>query len=162
MKSLFIRTACIGLGIFLAQPLVAEEEKPYTITDGKVDINTYVGWKVFHMNCYSCHGVDATGSDVAPSLVDSLKDMNRNEFITKVLTRYRLTMGAGEFQDSTARREMMMAEVQKQERAEQGEIIMPAWSQSPYVKPHVEDLFAYLKARADGALGTGEPQKAEP
>lgn len=156
------RIVCLGLGLFLTQPLTADEEKPYTITDGKADINTYVGWKVFHMNCYSCHGVDAVGTDVAPSLVDSLKDMNRNEFITKVLTRYRLTMGAGEVHDSTARREMMMAEVQKHERAEQGDIIMPAWSQSPYVKPHVEDLFAYLKARADGALGTGEPQKAEP
>ena len=52
----------------------------------------------------------------------------------------------------------MMAEVMKYQRAEQGEIIMPAWSQSPYVQPHLEDIYAYLKARSDGVLGTGEPE----
>lgn len=152
------------LSLFI--PVVsADEALPYTIDDeGKVDMYTRVGWKVFHLNCYSCHGVDAVGTDVAPSLVEALKDMTKNEFITKVLTRYRITMGSGQVtgDDVTALREAMMAEVMKYERSEKGEIIMPAWSQSPYVQPHVEDLYAYLKARSDGALKPGEPVTFDP
>ncbi len=52
----------------------------------------------------------------------------------------------------------MMEEVLKHERAEQGEIVIPSWSTSPDVKPHIEDLYAYLKARADGVLEDGEPE----
>lgn len=155
-------TLCITTGLMLSNPLFAEEEKPYTIKDGKVDVYTHAGWKVFNMNCYGCHGVDAVATDVAPDLLESLKGMTKNEFITKVLTRYRITMGAGQIMgdDQTALREAMMAEVMKHERSKQGEIIMPAWSQSPYVQPHVEDLYSYLKARSDGVLGTGEPEVA--
>ncbi len=160
MNILFTRVVCLLAGLLIINPVLNAEEKTYTINDGKVDIYTHVGWKVFNMNCYSCHGVDAVGTDIAPNLVESLKDMTKNEFITKVLTRYRITMGAGQItgDDQTALREAMMAEVMKHERAEQGEIIMPAWSQSPYVQPHLEDLYAYLKARSDGVLGTGEPE----
>ena len=157
----YLKILIVSTFLFLFVPVVsADEALPYTIDDeGKVDMYTRVGWKVFHLNCYSCHGVDAVGTDLAPSLVEALKDMTKNEFITKVLTRYRITMGAGQVtgDDVTALREAMMAEVMKYERSEKGEIIMPAWSQSPYVQPHVEDLYAYLKARSDGVLKPGEP-----
>ena len=164
MKIRLSRVLCLATGLLLTtSALYAGDEKPYNIKDGKVDIYTHVGWKVFNMNCYSCHGVDAVATDVAPDLLESLKGMTKNEFMTKVLTRYRITFGAGQVtgDDQTAIREAMMAEVMKQERAKQGEIIMPSWSQSPYVKPHLEDLYAYLKARSDGVLGTGEPEVAE-
>ncbi len=159
-----IKVLYIVAGLVLTtSSLYAENETLYTIKDGKVDIYTHVGWKVFNMNCYGCHGVDAVATDVAPDLLESLKEMTKNEFITKVLTRYRITLGAGQAtgDNQTAIREAMMAEVMKQERAKQGEIIMPAWSQSPYVKPHVEDLYSYLKARSDGVLGAGEPEVVE-
>ncbi len=150
--------------LILTYPLInAEEEKPYTITDDKVDIYTHVGWKVFNMSCYSCHGVDAVKTDIAPDLLESLKDMTKNQFITKVLTSYRITVGSNQIrgEDQTALRDAMMAEVMKKDRAEQGEIIMPAWSRSPYVEPHVEDLYSYLKARSDGVIDAGEPEVAE-
>ena len=104
MNILFTRLVCLLAGLLIINPVLNAEEKPYTITDGKVDIYTHVGWKVFNMNCYSCHGVDAVGTDIAPNLVESLKDMTKNEFITKVLTRYRITMGAGQItgDDQTA------------------------------------------------------------
>jgi hypothetical protein len=35
---------------------------------------------------------------------------------------------------------------------------MPAWDGDPNVKPHVMDLYAYLRARADGVLGEGRPE----
>ena len=163
----FSKVIRLGLaaGLLLMVPVVnADEEKPYTITDGKVDIYTHVGWKVFNMSCYSCHGVDAVKTDIAPDLVESLKGMTKNQFITKVLTSYRITVGQNRIigEDQDALRDAMMAEVMKKNRAEQGEIIMPAWSRSPYVEPHVEDLYAYLKARSDGAIGSGEPEVVQP
>jgi len=153
-------------GLLLLSPVIhAEDAKPYTISDvGKIDANTYLGWKVFHTTCYSCHGVDAKGTDVAPNLIDSIneKKMSRNEVITKILTRYRITVSADEVADPTTRRQIMMEEVLKHERAEQGELIMPSWSQNQDIRPHVEDIYAYLKARADGVLGTGEPEAVLP
>jgi mono/diheme cytochrome c family protein len=34
----------------------------------------YNGWKVFAANCVRCHGEDAVGSTIAPSLVKSLRE----------------------------------------------------------------------------------------
>jgi hypothetical protein len=38
---------------------------------------------------------------------------------------------------------------------------MPAWQDNPNIDPYLDDLWAYLKARADGALGPGRPVKQE-
>jgi hypothetical protein len=35
---------------------------------------------------------------------------------------------------------------------------MPAWESNEGVEPHVLDIYAYLRARADGALGPGKPK----
>ena len=32
----------------------------YLVRDGKVDTRTFMGWRVFHMNYHSCHGIDAS------------------------------------------------------------------------------------------------------
>ncbi len=164
MNKKLLINLCLISGLMLGSVLAsAEGEKPYTVTDGKVDKNTYLGWKVFHTTCYSCHGVDAKGTDVAPSLIDSIneKKMSKNEVITKILTRYRITVSADEVADPATRRQIMMEEVLKYERAQQGELIMPSWSQNQDIRPHVEDIYAYLKARADGVLSLGEPKIAE-
>ena len=131
---------------------------PYRIVDGKVDEHTYVGWRVFHSACYGCHGVDATGTSVAPNLVERISDMTPRDFSTKVLTRYRITVG---FDDAaadnpTALREAFIEEVMKRER---GELIMPAWGRDPNVAPHLLDVYAYLRARADGILAPGRPEQ---
>ena len=161
MKNQLTKLLLLTAGVILTNPVInATEDSPYSITGGKVDIYTHVGWKVFNMSCYGCHGVDAVKTDIAPDLLESLKSMTKKQFITKVLTSYRITVGSNQIigEDQTALSNAMMAEVLKHERAEKGEIIMPAWSQSPYVQPHVEDLYAYLKARSDGAIGAGEPK----
>ena len=129
---------------------------PYHVVDGKVDRSTYLGWRVFHSVCYVCHGIDATGTTVAPNLVERVADMTAEDFTTTVLVRYRITLGASEAftDDRSAVRQAFVEQVMKHER---GELIMPAWERDPNVKPHVLDLYAYLKARADGALGPGRP-----
>jgi hypothetical protein len=140
------------------------EEGPdyYRVIDSKVDPSTFLGWEVFHSACFACHGVGATGTDVAPDLVERVKHLGPEEFAIKVLTRYRITMPLGEAtaEDRTAVREAIIAEVMKHERGKRGELVMPAWETNPKIKPHILDLYAYLKARADGAMGPGRPEFA--
>ncbi len=63
MKIRLSRVLCLAAGLLLTtSALYAGDEKPYNIKDGKVDIYTHVGWKVFNMNCYGCHGVDAVAT----------------------------------------------------------------------------------------------------
>jgi len=132
----------------------------YQVVDGKVDQATYTGWRVFHSACYGCHGVDATGTSVAPNLVERVSDMQAKDFVDKVLERYRIVMPSSEIRgdDSTALRQAFLEQVLKHER---GELIMPTWRKDPNVKPHVLDIYGYLKARADGVLGPGRPQRLE-
>lgn len=144
-------------------PAPDSKQLPYRIIGAKVDEATLLGWRVFHLNCHSCHGVDAVGTDMAPNLVEKVKDLSAHQFATKVLTRYRIVLGAGEAmtEDRTAIRQAMMEEVMKYERGQRGELVMPAWESSLEVKPHVLDLYAYLRARADGVLGPGQPPEIE-
>ncbi len=131
---------------------VAQEVEP--TVERPANIFIYAGWKVFHQNCYGCHGVDATGTDIAPNLVERIGNISPEEFATKVLTRYRIVAGAD---DLSGMREAMMKEVREYERGQAGELVMPAWEGKESVRPHILDLYDYLKARADGWLGPGEP-----
>lgn len=135
-----------------------EPAAPYRVVDGKVDESTFLGWRAFHSTCHGCHGVDATGTSVAPNLVVAVGSMTSREFSTKVLTRYRLVIGLDDIagDDQTALRRAFMEQVI---RRESGELIMPAWGGDPNIQPHVLDLYTYLRARADGALGPGRPEK---
>ena len=36
---------------------------------------------------------------------------------------------------------------------------MPAWESNPNVAPHIDPLYRYLKARADGVLPAGRPAR---
>jgi mono/diheme cytochrome c family protein len=139
----------------------AAAEKPYRIVNGRVDEATYRGWQVYHSTCYACHGVDAVGTQVAPSLIERLKTLSPKDFTVKVLTSYRIVLDAGSAgaDDPTAVREAIVAEVLRRER---GELLMPAWEGNPKVHPHLLDLYAYLKARSDGALGPGKPKRLAP
>lgn len=134
------------------------EQKPYRIVNGKVDDSTYRGWRIYHSSCHTCHGVDGTGTQVAPSLVERMRDLSAKDFTVKVLTSYRIVLDSDSAwaDDSTAIRDAIVAEVLRRER---GELAMPAWEGNPKVHPHLLDLYAYLKARADGALGPGKPQR---
>ena len=45
--------------------------------------------------------------------------------------------------------------------ASSGSSVMKGYTDDPNVAPYVDDIYAYLQARADGALGRGRPQKLE-
>lgn len=154
------------IAFVLAAPLLAaaaekrqgSEAKPYRVVAGKVDESTFLGWRAFHSACHACHGVDAVGTDVAPNLVERVKGLSAHDFSVKVLTSYRLVFPSGEVSgdDRTALRSEFLEEVLRRER---GDLIMPAWEEDQKVRVHVLDLYAYLRARADGALGPGKPER---
>lgn len=127
----------------------------YTIENGKVDNKTFVGWRLFNSTCFVCHGQNATGTDIAPNLLTSLEGMSEFKFRKKVLHRYFAKVNL----DDPDRRLAFLSQV----AGEQGvtKFKMPTWSDDPNIRPHISDLYAYLKARSDGALGEGRPEQIE-
>jgi methanol metabolism-related c-type cytochrome len=119
----------------MATPAGAQdEEKPYSIVDGKVDQGTYNGWRRYHSSCHTCHGPDGLGSSYAPSMVDSLKVISYDEFAEVVIN--------GRENVSTSQQN-----------------VMPAFGTVMDVATYIDDIYAYLKARSDGVLGRGRPQR---
>lgn len=98
----------------------------------KVDKQTYIGWRTYHSNCHVCHAQDAVGSTFAPSLVDRLKDISHDRFIEVLTNGFTGQIG-----------------------------VMPAWKDNPNVNKRFEELYSYLKARADGALPPGRPERID-
>jgi hypothetical protein len=143
---------------FAQGPATGSSEKPYRVVGGKVDDTTFRGWRAYNSACHACHGADGVGTSVAPNLLESVKSLSARDFTTKVLTSYRIVIGIAEFsgEDNTSVRERIVEEVL---RRESGTLAMPAWEQNSKVRPHVLDLYAYLRARSDGALGPGRPQR---
>ena len=112
----------------------AWEDKPYTITDGKVDFNTYNGYRRYEAYCLRCHGPDGAGSSYAPALVDSLKTVSYEDFL-EVVVYGRKNVSASQ------------------------QSVMPAFGEAVDVMENIDHIYAYLKARADGAIGRGRPER---
>jgi methanol metabolism-related c-type cytochrome len=109
-----------------------EEEKFYSVVDGKVDQGTYNGWRRYHASCHTCHGPDGLGSSYAPNLVDA--PMSYEDFTEVVIN--------GRENVSTSQQS-----------------VMPAFGTVMDVATYIDDIYAYLQARADGVLGRGRPQR---
>jgi len=104
--------------------------------DGTVDWYTYSGYRRYHSDCHVCHGPDGMGSSYAPALKDSLKTMSYGDFLS--------TVASGRKNVSTA-----------------SENVMPAFGDNPNVACHLDDIYVYLRARANDALGRVRPAKHE-
>lgn len=155
------------LGCALSAPLAATqpgaEPMPgdYRIVDGRVDSGTYAGWRIFHSTCNACHGAGGAGTALAPDLVARIGSMTPRAFAAKVLASYRIVSPADgpSVDNGAATPDTMLEQIMRRERGAGGRVIMPAWEGDPRVDPHVLDLYAYLSARADGKIGTGEPKR---
>ena len=116
----------------------AEGTPTYNVgEDGTVDWFTYSGFRRYHSECHVCHGPDALGSSFAPSLVDSLKTLGYDNF-NEIVINGRENVGTSEQNN------------------------MPAFGLNANVTCYLDDLYIYLKARSDGAVGRGRPNKKEP
>src|SRR6478736_9089566 len=111
-----------------------EGNPTYKVTDGSVDWHTYSGFRRYHSDCHVCHGPDGMGSTYAPALKDSLKTLNYSDFLAVV---------AG------GRRNVNSAQ----------ENVMPTFGTNANVMCYLDDIFVYLRARADDAVCRGRPEK---
>ena len=109
-----------------------EDDSLVEMQYGWMDFATYKGWRAYHAECHVCHGPDAMGSTYAPSLMVSLQQgLSYDDFFNVIMN------GRGEA-----------------EGAQKGNV-MPAFGANTNVAPHVEDMYRYVKARAEGKIRRG-------
>jgi mono/diheme cytochrome c family protein len=111
-------------------PDQADDAPSYRVVDGKVDEATLNGYRRYMASCSQCHGPDGIGSTFAPALTRSLERLDYEAFMS-------ITANGLQVQPSR---------------------IMPAFGADANVWPHIDDIYRYLSARAEGALGRGRPQ----
>ena len=138
VPSLFCITALLVLetGLLLTAGGQQPAEKPYTVKDGKVDKKTFNGWRRYTQSCLRCHGPDGAGSSYGPDLVDAIKHTTQDEF-NEVVVNGRTNVNAA----NTS--------------------VMPPFGEVEDVVTYLDDIWAYLKARADGAVGRGRPERID-
>lgn len=131
LSKLILLSSAVTLSFATALPSYADEPI-YTVTDGThLDPVTYNGFKLYRNWCARCHGTYGQGM-VGPNLADSLKVISQTEF-SKVV-----------------------------ENGKAGSIgSMPAWKGNAKVMKDMDSLYAYLKARSDGAIGQIKPKKTK-
>lgn len=106
-----------------------------TMKDGKIeklDWYAYSGFRRYHSECHVCHGPEGEGSTYAPALVNSLKTLSYGDFLGTVASGKIENRGGTDF-------------------------VMPALGDNKNVMCYIDDIYIYLKARADGALPRGRP-----
>ncbi len=92
----------------------------------QIDLWMTRGFRAFSQ-CQVCHGLDGNGSSFAPSLVQKLKEIDEARFVEVVTNGYKGQVG-----------------------------VMPGWKENPNVMKYMDNLYAYLKARSDGAIPAGK------
>ncbi len=113
------------------------EKKPYLVKDGnKVDMTTYKGYLYYGDQCMRCHGPDGAGSSYAPNLTQSLKVMTKEQVENTIINGRKHVDSANDK-------------------------VMPAFGTNEDVVENIDNIYAYLLARSDGALGRGHPEHLE-
>ena len=104
--------------------------------DGMVDWATYSGFRRYHSECHVCHGPEGEGSSYAPALKESLKRLSYADYAA-VVTNGRINVSAS------------------------SNNVMPAFGLNTNVMCYMDDIFVYLRARADEAVPRGRPPGRE-
>lgn len=113
----------------------ADDIPTYKIQDdGTVDWYTYSGFRRYHAECHTCHGPAGDGSSYAPSLTKSAKTLDYSDFVDVVVN--------GRVNVSTAQ-----------------DNVMPAFGTNINVMCYLDDIYIYLRARANDAVGRARPAK---
>ena len=123
--------AALDLTVGAAQPSRGADARPYRVEcvsdePCRVDLATYIGWRVFQAQCATCHAADARGSSFAPDLALRMNAMTQRDFFAALDRGY---LGS----QST----------------------MPPRGRDPNVAPYYDELWSYLRARISGDLPPG-------
>ena len=115
----------------------AAAPKPYTFdkAKGTIDWYTFNGYRRYHSECHVCHGPAGMGSSFAPKLIDSIGRIGYEGYLD-VVVNGRVSQTASQ--------------------------IMPGFADNLNVMCFIDDIYAYLAARADGVLNRGRPKKEGP
>jgi methanol metabolism-related c-type cytochrome len=105
-------------------------------SDGTVDWYTYSGYRRYHSECHVCHGPDGEGSTYAPGLSKSMQTISYPDF-TNVVVNGRKNVNTAQ------------------------ESVMPAFGTNRNVMCYLDDIFIYLRARANDAIPRARPAKHE-
>jgi methanol metabolism-related c-type cytochrome len=112
-----------------------DPEHPYKVDpDGTVDWYTYSGYRRYHADCHVCHGPAGLGSSFGPALVDTLKTQSYDDFV-EIVTNGRKNVSTS------------------------SDKVMPSFGTNANVMCYLNDIYAYLKARSDGAIDRERPAK---
>src|ERR1700732_404078 len=136
MSSRLSLTALAGACAMVFAVAAAEEQKPYTVKDGKVDSHTYNGWRRYTESCLRCHGPDGAGSSYAPNLLESLKSMSEDQ-VKDVIINGRVNVNAS------------------------ADNVMPAFGEVEDVAIYLDDISSSLKPRSDGVLARARPPRMD-
>ena len=111
------------LTLVVINSFATENEKPYQVIDGKIDKNTFEGWRSFRGGtCGICHGGAGQGG-AGPNLTVSLVEKIDKEMFVKIVTN-----------------------------GSSGTLMKP-FKNNNRVIDNLDNIYAYLKARSDGILG---------
>jgi methanol metabolism-related c-type cytochrome len=105
--------------------------------DGTVDWYTSIGFNRYSSECLRCHGPDGMGSSYAPALMASMKRLSYSDF-------YGIVAGG------------------KKDVSASQDLVMPANGANKNVMCFIDAIYIYLRARGDGAIGRGRPEKHAP
>jgi methanol metabolism-related c-type cytochrome len=104
--------------------------------DGTVDWYTFSGFRRYHSDCHVCHGPNGEGSSYAPALAQSLKTLSYSDFVA-VVTNGRKDVDAA------------------------NDKVMPSFATNVNVMCFIDDIYVYLRARANNAIPGGRPPSHE-
>jgi methanol metabolism-related c-type cytochrome len=104
--------------------------------DGMVDWYTFSGFRRYHSDCHVCHGPNGEGSTYAPALANSLKTLSYSDF-SNVVTNGRQHVDAA------------------------NDKVMPSFATNVNVMCYLDDIYVYLRARANDAIPGGRPPSHE-
>jgi mono/diheme cytochrome c family protein len=80
--AIIVLAAVIGVGADLA---TLQSQAPAAAQKSQETYQSvYNGWKWWHVYCYRCHGQNAVGSTLGPSLIEPNAKMTLPEFLKKV------------------------------------------------------------------------------
>jgi mono/diheme cytochrome c family protein len=128
-----LSAALAGLGLASGVTPARAQQQRDTYHPAPLDTisaQAYQGWKQFELNCSRCHGEYGVGTSFAPALIVSLKDggtIPNKEVFIQ-------TVCAG--------------------RPDKG---MPSWCALGLEMDKIQNIYAYLKGRADGKIHAGRP-----
>jgi methanol metabolism-related c-type cytochrome len=102
--------------------------------DGTVDWYTFSGFRRYHSECHVCHGPDGLGSSYAPPIMESIARLTYPEYLEIVASGRMNVTGAQQN-------------------------VMPAFGTNLNVMCYIDDIYVYLRARAQGDMPRGRPAK---